>query len=246
MRQSGTTARELHSAISATTARARSLRHFDISTVGFCWRLSRRDSRQGNSSVDDQDLFNIGYLRWRCAARHDYAGFRPCRGQPAFTGSKGCAARSMTVLWPCAICHSPSRLVSMSDKRFWLFGRWTPSGGVNGPTFKRTTATATSAAIRPNLNIGQFNVCPLKECAMVHLVASDNGRLVPPMHADDVDPMGIVGEEFRQCRHVVAVPGGAVFTHDAPNCLLIRAACQSGADVRHVGPSRQNKTRSRG
>jgi hypothetical protein len=89
---------------------------------------------------------------------------------------------------------------------------------------------------RPDLNIGQFNVCLLKECAMVHLVASDNGLLVPPMHADDVDPMGIVSDEFRQCSHVVPVPGGAVFTHNAPDRLLIRTACQRGTDVCHVGP----------
>ncbi len=47
----------------------------------------------------------------------------------------------------------------------------------------------------------------LKDRAVEHVMGFDDVRLAAPVHAHDVDPLGVVGEKLRQCLHVVMVPG---------------------------------------
>src|SRR5208337_4901698 len=76
--------------------------------------------------------------------------------------------------------------------------------------------------------------------AVIRLVASNDRRLPGPVHAHDVDPMGGVGEKFRQRFHVMAIPGIAIPMNHVLDRSFVQVCRRRTADARcvtrHVRP----------
>src|SRR5208337_1248411 len=72
----------------------------------------------------------------------------------------------------------------------------------------------------PDFGVGHLDLRGLEERAVIGFVAGDDGGLSRPMHADDVDPLRVVIEEFSERRHVVLIPGGCNIQSARPGSLL--------------------------
>ena len=197
-----------------------------VSCSGLRWPLAV-DPHQSNSGVTDSvDNAPHGQPEDDPA----YPGFGPPSGHPVRTRVEALRARVDDGIVP--MRDPPTSRALRQDKRQAILARrtGTPSGGVKGPTFNRMTAVAAPGAISAMWRRSISMPSSGRTCGETR-----RGRRRPrpsrPMHADDIDPLGVVVEQLRQrsmsCRFHASQYPFATSRIASSSAAIVETACSS-------------------
>jgi hypothetical protein len=96
---------------------------------------------------------------------------------------------------------------------------------------------------RANSNVSEDELGFPKDRAVKYAMRLDDGHLTLPVHADNVDPVRVVGEKLLQCRHIMSVPSVLIFDQDRANCVHVRGTHRNGSCFcHHETPARMKAT----